>query len=658
MRHIMTRKMGELRATRGPERIVQKCSRRFAVGVVILMVASCSERVLERPAVTPEPQVTEPASALPLGRESMYRILNVGNLRAADRLLDDVWALPRHRPVRLQWPLAWTEDPFQEPYWRFLFYSLRPTSDLLWAYYTTGDTRYRDKLVQILRSFLMADSRARRLSRRTFDNRHTAAFRAMVLVNSYGKLKRSRDLPANLDRQLASTIRRLGVFLADPQNFEEEHNHGFTQAAALLLVAENFPRAPQSAAWRVLAKRRLDDLLRQTVGFDGVQIENSPFYHFYVLNFLHEIAAWAKAHRIPLTSKMTATIHKMMRYATYITLPNGHIPLLGASVDLDVRRNRPDLYTGLAADYPEFEFVRTGGGSGRPPRQRNVLFASSGQSIMASKVSSTADLANQTQLVFDVGPYRTSHSQLDTLSMTYYAAGRLLLPDSGLFTYQENTRGFAYFHGTRAHNTVVVDGADQRVGRATKGRTLTGPTWSYQSGAHTLYPGVVHRRSILLLGRDLTLVVDRLASATPHRYTQTWHLFPGATIVGTTATVAVDDQTGRRVLTIDQARHNQLTLRSRTGARTPMQGWISSTYGNKTPNTALEYHASGTTSSFITLLATGPAAEASRRLVSTHRGKTLTVAICAGTTSYTARITNQAQPGEHLHVTTNSCPAG
>lgn len=629
---------------------------RLVAILVVLVVASCSQGTVERPVVRPAQQVAEPPTTpLPLGRESMYRLLNVGTLEAADRLLEDVWALPRHRPVQLQQPLTWTEDPFREAYWRFIFYSLRPTSDLLWSYYTTGDVRYRDKLLQTFRSFFSVDGRPRELSRPTLDNRHTAAFRAMVLVNSYGKLKRSHDLPADLDRQFTAAIGRLGAFLADPQNFEEEHNHGFTQAAALLLVAENFPRMRQAGAWRALAKRRLDNLLRQTVGSDGVQIENSPFYHFYVLDFLQEIAAWAKAHRIPLTKNMTTTIHKMMRYATYITLPNGRIPLLGASVDLDVRRNRPDLYEGLAADYPEFEFIRTGGRAGRPLRQRNVLFGSSGQSVMTSKVRSARELADQTHVIFDIGPYRTSHSHLDALSMTYYAAGRLLLPDSGLFTYQENTRDFAYFHGTRAHNTVVVDGHDQRAGKATKGRTLTGRTWSYQSGAHALYSNVVHRRSVLLLGRDLTLVVDQLASTSRHRYTQTWHLFPGAVVTGVLSTVTVDDQSGKRLLAIDQANPDPLTLRSTSGARTPMQGWISSAYGRKSPNATLEYAATGTTTSFVTLLASGPAATASRRLAIGSRDKALTVDLCAGATRYTARITNQARPGEDVHITAGSC---
>jgi Heparinase II/III-like protein/Heparinase II/III N-terminus len=629
----------------------------LVLAMVVLVAADCSGGGGERPQAPRGRVAAEPEAALAFGRESMYRLLNVGSLKVADQLLEDVWALPRHPPVRLQTPLTWTEDPYQETYWRFIFYSLRPTSDLLWAYYTTGDARYRDKLVEILRSYLAADARRRGLSRPTFDNRHTSAFRAMVLVNSYGKLARSKDLPADLRRDLPPAIERLGRFLADPQNFEEDQNHGFSEAAALLLVAENFPRAPQAGAWRKIARQRLDDLLLKTVGSDGVEIENSPFYHFYVLNFLQEIAAWAKAQRIQLSRHMTTTIHRMMQYAVYITLPNGHIPLLGASVDLDVRGNRPDLYAALADDYPEFEFVRTGGHAGRAPHLRNVLFVSAGQSIITSGVSSAADLAGQTHLVFDIGPYRTSHSHLDALSLTYYAAGRLLLPDSGLFTYEQDAVG-AYFHGTRAHNTVVVDGADQRPGVPVRGIARNGPGWSYQSAAHGLYPGVVHRRSVLLLNRDLTLVADQLASTGTHRYAQTWHLFPGAVAKGNAATVAVSDEAGRRLLAIDQASPERLRLATPTGVQRPMQGWISTGYGTKVPAATVEYQVHGTGAWFVTLLASGQAATATRRLVSSRQGRTLTVGICAGGTGYTVRIADQAQPREQLRVTTMACEAG
>jgi len=46
---------------------------------------------------------------------------------------------------------------------------------------------------------------------------------------------------------------------------------------------------------------------------------------------------------------------------------------------------------------------------------------------------------------------------LDALNFTLYGNGEELITDAGLYTY-ENNAFKSYFHGTEAHNTVVVDG--------------------------------------------------------------------------------------------------------------------------------------------------------------------------------------------------------
>jgi hypothetical protein len=80
---------------------------------------------------------------LALGKEGISSEFNEGDVATADNLLNDVWpARSPLQPVHLDWPLSWTEDPYGDAYWRFCFYSLRPTSSLLWAYATTRDQRY------------------------------------------------------------------------------------------------------------------------------------------------------------------------------------------------------------------------------------------------------------------------------------------------------------------------------------------------------------------------------------------------------------------------------------------------------------------------------------------------------------------------------------
>src|SRR5262249_4491767 len=111
---------------------------------------------------------SDASATLDLGPESMYTLLNQGSIKIANELLQNLWDLgARSDPKYLdpndyldpanQGPdrprLIWEQDPYNDPYWRLLFYSLRPSVNLLWAYYTVGDTAYRDKLIEILRSF-------------------------------------------------------------------------------------------------------------------------------------------------------------------------------------------------------------------------------------------------------------------------------------------------------------------------------------------------------------------------------------------------------------------------------------------------------------------------------------------------------------------------
>ena len=72
----------------------------------------------------------------------------------------------------------------------------------------------------------------------------------MVLVNTFGKLARSGDLPADLEQELRFAIEKVGHFLELEDNYEPDHNHGLNEASALLLIAENFSSLGRAGAWR------------------------------------------------------------------------------------------------------------------------------------------------------------------------------------------------------------------------------------------------------------------------------------------------------------------------------------------------------------------------------------------------------------------------
>jgi hypothetical protein len=595
--------------------------------------------------------------------ESIYAVLSRGALSVADNLLENRWNLgSAFQVATLPAPLTWTEDPFQDQRWRFIFYSLKPTANLLYAYGSTGEVKYRDKLLSILQSFAAYDA-ARPVGppydRTRFDHRHTAALRTMVLVNTLVKLQRSGDIAQELADALKTAIARLGTFLASPLNFDSEYNHGFTEAAALALVSANFPDLPNAPLWQATALDRLSSLMLNSVDGDGVELENSPFYHFYVLSLSYQINRWARRYGIPLAADFDTTMRRMVSYATFALQPDGSIPLTGSSEELGAEDLDPAVYGDLAKEFPEFAFVYTQGSSGTAPTQRAVVFPESGQAFLRSGFAGKASAAQETHVAFNVGRWRTSHSHLDVLGLDVFAAGTRQLCDSGLYTYDPGP-DHAYFFGTRAHNTVVVDGADQSTsGPVTAGLTLAGPAWAYQSGSHGLYPGVLHRRSVVVLERDLTLVCDSLESATPHDYVQVWHLPVGfqTNVVGLDSTGLGSD--GQPMVVIRQGLGAGLSLQQFAGSTAPMQGWISESYGTMVPNHALEYHVAALKGYYATLLATGHKARVPSSLsASIAEDGTLTATVCGGDQPLVVTIANQAAPGESVTVTGAAAACG
>lgn len=598
----------------------------IAILTTVLLTSACARpaaRVEPTGVLKPVPVADRASMPLPSGRESIYTLVNAGSIAAADQILRDVWPVPRYEPVALPSTLTWHENPYASKYWRFVFYSLRPTSNLLWAFYRTGDRRYLDKLCSVLRSLTAFERTSRTRDGDGFDDAHALAFRGMVLVNTYVKLARSGDLPPDLRTDLLTVIGTTGERLSDPRNFQGGFNHGFSQAVSLLLIHENFPALDRGNAWRDLALQRIRSTMESTVDADGAQTEKSPFYHFYELAFGLEVQGWARANGIALPPVLPERLAAMVRYSTYVLWPDGRAPMLGSSVALRPI-GRADLFDDLMRAQPEFAFAMTAGGRGTPPGQRAIVFPSSGQAILRSPVDPATPYVTNSQLLMDAGPVQGTHSHHEALAINYYSQGRELIVDSGLNTY---ARGPArdYFQSTLAHNTITVDGRDQGAGPIRAGLTTTGEGWAYQSGVASVHSGVTHRRSVLLLAKDLVLVADSVTGAAAHTYDQLWHLFPGAHTQVDGLRWRVFDQVDQPALDIVQAELGRpVDALSWYGSLNPMQGWYSDRYGQAVPIHVAGYRTRASSAVYLTLLASGPYAGRSLGVTGTIAGGTST----------------------------------
>ena len=77
------------------------------------------------------------------GKEIIYSFLDEGDIKIANEYLDNEYRISRFDPVYIE-NITWDEDPYEERYWRFVFFSLQETRHLLKAFRETGDERYKD----------------------------------------------------------------------------------------------------------------------------------------------------------------------------------------------------------------------------------------------------------------------------------------------------------------------------------------------------------------------------------------------------------------------------------------------------------------------------------------------------------------------------------
>lgn len=127
-----------------------------------------------------------------------------------------------------------------------------------------------------------------------------------------------------------------------------------------------------------------------------------------------------------------------------------------------------------------------------------------------------SDIDKDTMLSFDYGRH-LGHGQLDKMGITLWANNRLICADYGTPGY--GSAILPYYTGTAGHNTVMVDGKDQKQTTDSKLLLFADTPQLKVACAATdqAYPGIDWRRTVALAD-DYALVVDTLTSQTEHDY--------------------------------------------------------------------------------------------------------------------------------------------
>jgi hypothetical protein len=395
-------------------------------------------------------------------------------------------------------------------------------------------------------------------------------------------------------KQLLTAILRSAERLSNEAFYQPRHNHGVTQAYALLVVALMFPDAPRASVWADLAKARLEGQIEENVSKEGLHREHSPFYHFYVLGQFASAYQFANAYGMLLSDGLLGRLGAMLRAGSHLVKPNGSLVAFGDSA----RRSPILVDKQQLAGFPqdavaEYVFATTKGSLGSPPRERSVIFPHGGIATMRGSWDKVKQYGDTPFVAFRLSNFPTSHIHRDAFSFELYAYGEDLIVDSGgPYRYADPLRA-EYFITTRAHNTVTVDHLEQVIGEARVLHWVTSDVGDALVAERETVPGVRHRRAVIFVRHRYLIVLDRLDGSGVHRYAQLFHLSPSLEARLDGRMLRTRNPSGGPTLMLAALFHDNPAPQIHRGEKAPYQAWVTPQELERVPNHVAEYQRTG-----------------------------------------------------------------
>ncbi len=385
-------------------------------------------------------------------------------------------------------------------------------------------------------------------------------------------------------------------------------NHTIAECAGLIFAGVLFPEIRSAERWSAVGLKILCQEAARQILPDGGGIERATWYHLFVLDLLglvERLLAF-KGHAVPV--ELAAAVERGRACLAVLAQSSADLPVLG---DAD-------------GGYALSPFLRLSFDA--PPAQEEMrTFPDTGLTLF--RPGSKSGLT----LIVDHGPLGMSpsygHGHADALSLFLYDESGAILIDPGTYTYTGDQRWRQYFRGTRAHNTVLVDGRDQA-------RQETPFMWSRpceaelveaetlengqvrllacQTGYRDL--GIVHWRGVLF-SPEVLVVWDAMRGAGEHELELNWHLGAdldlisdnGLTRMSDGSESGVEPRTAGSTVLLDPGKMGTLRFAHPTksghreirlllsggrigvhrGDMDPIRGWCSMRYGRKTEITTV-----------------------------------------------------------------------
>jgi len=358
-------------------------------------------------------------------------------------------------------------------------------------------------------------------------------------------------------------------------------NHTVAEGAGLIYAGLLFPEFSESSSWLSQGLSILEESATSQILADGGGAEQSFGYLRFITDLFGLVVTLLQHHQRSWPSSLQDAHCRGINFLRAFAEPSSEVLFIG------------DWDSGYALS-PYLVWP-----SPKPrPEKGLLLFPYSGYSLIKTKEPESS------RLVFDHGPLGLppsyGHGHADALSITLSVGNRLVLIDSGTFTYTGDPTWRRYFRGTSAHNTVVVDGMDQSVQE-------TSFMWSHPFhcrlirdeqlpdgsirllARHHGYESradVIHWRGVFYRPAHTFLVWDFLTGTGSHTLELFWHI--GIDMTRQHNAFLLNAEGGSLKLEVEGG-----MVTTHRGETEPLSGWQSPSYGRKHPATTIRTRFSG-----------------------------------------------------------------
>jgi hypothetical protein len=395
------------------------------------------------------------------------------------------------------------------------------------AYVVTGDSKYREALRSLLTDWIVRNPVGQGVN---WTVAMEAALRAISLCLTMELLwpfaDEEKPWLALLTTSLCQHLRFIEAH--NEFSFLVRSNHYLSNLVGLTTLSAYLHGRGMGRRLRKYAQAVQREILLQTYP-DGGDCEASTGYHVLVAQLGRHSTLVQRLSKCSLAANFEDRLRSMFDWIACLADEDGTLPLLG-----DCDNGRIELLSDdiAQATLPASErcslrvgsLCGTASTEGKRERQPVSIMPDSGIAVLR---------AGEASVIFCAMPNglrgRGSHTHCDKLSLVFRLGGDEVFCDSGSRGYTRSAEQRNFDRSTRAHNTLMVDGADQNTIPSDLGSLFRCGNEALVSAieraegesavraSHAGYArlGVGHQRTVRLTENAL-LVLDEMSGAEKH----------------------------------------------------------------------------------------------------------------------------------------------